>query len=301
MLGSVSKQNRGPVAALLFTILLLLVSSWNLYSEHPSMPINAAKEAQPEEAKRPPTAAAILETRPLAHLIPLVLHFSTVLGPEWPIHVFTSQENIATFMSSAAFKRKIAAKEVILRDLQTGLSQTFGFHESYLFSEFLIQPWFWEQMAPADHILLFRADSMICSKSEESIDDFLGYDFLGAVLPDKIGVSGGFSLRNRTRMLDIVQGSDWQEEKHGDREESTGKAKVDYEARWFWKQLRELERLEDDVKVPPIEVAKSFAVGARWEERPFGYDQVHLWHNTDDEIEEIMTWCPEYRLVMSKD
>ncbi|PMD58085.1 uncharacterized protein K444DRAFT_631145 [Hyaloscypha bicolor E] len=41
-------------------------------------------------ATKPKKMAAVLETRPLSHLLPLILHFSSVLCPEWPIYVFMS-------------------------------------------------------------------------------------------------------------------------------------------------------------------------------------------------------------------
>ncbi|KAI9056175.1 hypothetical protein LZ554_001103 [Drepanopeziza brunnea f. sp. 'monogermtubi'] len=49
--------------------------------------------------------AAIIEDRPLANLAPLLLHFSSVLGPAWPSVLFTSKN---TFLNqSIPFRRAV--------------------------------------------------------------------------------------------------------------------------------------------------------------------------------------------------
>jgi hypothetical protein len=294
-----SHQSRAAVLALFITLILLGFASWNLYSERPSVPYHHPITVPNVIDKPTSKAAVILETRQLDNLIPLILHFSGTLGPEWPIHIFSSAQNRASFKDSQVFNRKIVGGEIILRDLPVGMPDNFHFHESYLFSEFLIQPWLWEQLAPAEYVLFFGADSMICSKSEKSLDDFLKYDFVGAALNEEDGVSGRLSLRNRSRMLETVQNSDWQNERHGDREPD-GTPLADYEARWFWNKMKESpERWEGTAKpnLPSMEIAKSFAVGSVWEEQPFGYDQVQV---ESEKMDEVLKWCPEYSLSMAE-
>ena len=47
----------------------------------------------------------------------------------------------------------------------------------------------------------------MCSKSSNKIEDFLKYDYVGAPwihLPNMNGGNGGFSLRKKSKMLEII-------------------------------------------------------------------------------------------------
>jgi hypothetical protein len=151
--------------------------------------------------------AAIVENRPLENLIPIILHFSSVLGVEWAIHIFTIQENQGLFFDSGPFQREVAAGRFHVRSLPD--DEKLSSHASV--SDFFTKPWFWEQLAPAEHILMFQADSILCSKAPQKVEDFLQYDFVGAPVRDGLGLgyNGGLSIRNRTMCLDIVNNFDW--------------------------------------------------------------------------------------------
>lgn len=82
--------------------------------------------------------AAIIENRPIDRLVPLLVHFSSVLGPEWPIFLFTSQSVVPT---SAAFKRLIDEQRLIIRFLPA----TVDFTNRLDVSGFLTKSWLWEQ------------------------------------------------------------------------------------------------------------------------------------------------------------
>ncbi len=57
-------------------------------------------------------------------------------------------------------------------------------------------------------LLLFQMDSIICSSSERSVDDFLEWDFIGAPVNPFLGhgYNGGLSIRNPKMILDILAG-----------------------------------------------------------------------------------------------
>jgi len=71
-----------------------------------------------------------------------------------------------------------------------------------------------------DVFLVFQTDSMIIKKNAHLINDFLEYDYVGSPWlktnyePTKecdfIG-NGGFSLRNKTKMLEIIEKVNWHE------------------------------------------------------------------------------------------
>lgn len=249
--------------------------------------------------------AVILETRPLSHLLPLLLHFSSVLGPEWPIYLFTAPSVVKLLGKSLSFKRAVDDGRIELRGLPMGVPEDYPFHDPLKRSEFLTQPWFWESLMPAEHVLLFSADSMICSKSQSSIDDFLKYDFIGAPLaaedPDYdeiLGVSGTLSLRNRNAMVNVARKTDWTMVASGNRDAS-GVFRKSLEDEWFWDKMTAAPILVKNkpwATLPNLETAKMFSMGDVWAHEPFGYDGALTKHN--DRKVEILKWCPEYGISL---
>jgi hypothetical protein len=136
-----------------------------------------------------------------------------------------------------------------------------------------------------DYVLLFNAVSMICANSGMSVDDYLGYDMIGAPMEDDEGmgkgVSGGLSLRNVQTMLDIARDSDQRNE-----------TRKSDEGKWFWEKLKGM----GNVSLPPLEVARGFAVGDVWENRPLGYDGAIVKHK--ERLEDTMKWCSEYAIAL---
>ena len=119
--------------------------------------------------------AVIIEDRPLAIISPFLLHFSSVLGPAWPIVYYTSTRE-GSNANSSAWQRALGDGLIEVRQIPKEAGSTSHASRSAL----LTSPWLWEQLAPAGHVLLFQADSMICSNSQANVADFLQYDFVGA-------------------------------------------------------------------------------------------------------------------------
>ena len=70
----------------------------------------------------------------------------------------------------------------------------------------------WDPFPDVENILFFQLDSIICSNSNRTVDDFLHYDWIGAPwpwLPQIRGGNGGFSLRRKSRMLRCLQTRTW--------------------------------------------------------------------------------------------
>jgi len=60
---------------------------------------------------------------------------------------------------------------------------------------------------PTETFLVFQTDSMIIPKNRNRIYEFLQYDYVGAIWPhldNQIG-NGGFSLRKKSKMLEIIK------------------------------------------------------------------------------------------------
>jgi hypothetical protein len=142
--------------------------------------------------------ATIIEGRNVPHLAPLLIHFLAVLPPQWPMTVFCSPENIEVLKHSPALALQLGTGHLIL----TVLHHMADLHDGEYLSCFLTKPWFWEQLT-AEWLLFFQSDSMICSNSEQSIEDCFGFDWVGAPWTNAEGAhggNGGFSMRKHSSM-----------------------------------------------------------------------------------------------------
>lgn len=140
-------------------------------------------------------------TRRSEDIVPLVLHFPTVLGPDWPVVIYTDAENFGTFSSSAAVSRFQKAGRIVLRPLADG--DYFPNWDSV--TKFLTNKRLWNDLAPAEHVLLFQSDSVLCSNSVRSVEKFLHWDFIGApIVPERgIGYNRGLSVKKRLTFLRV--------------------------------------------------------------------------------------------------
>jgi len=102
-------------------------------------------------------AAVIIETRFRSNLVPLILHFKTVLGPTWPIIIYTSPESVSRFTASASLNRYLYSGIIEVRILPDAVL----FTNSNSVNAFMTKSWLWESLAPAEHILVFQSDSMV--------------------------------------------------------------------------------------------------------------------------------------------
>ena len=271
-----------------FIAIILLFSISYQANRLPSLRINLhhtnTSQTLPGQALK---VAVIIENRPSANLVPLILHFKSVLGPEWPIKVFHSAENLNIFSDSPAFQRQTSSGHIDLHQLPSNI--TLKDHESV--SQFLTRSWLWERLAPHKHILFFQADSILCANSPFMVEDFLHYDFVGAPIDPNYGhgYNGGLSLRNREKFLEVTQRWNFT---------GNGTEGSRFEDQWFYEKLQELPtgpHSEPGANLPSWEVATKFAVETIWHKQPFGLHQVSRWQRSH--ATELSTWCPEHLMA----
>lgn len=251
------------------------------------------------------------------NLVPVVLHFANHLGPAFGPIVILTLRSTWVEPSSPVFKRYMAEQRIRIHFLPE--ETTFPDHASV--SVFLTKPWFWEHFSSADRVLLFQADSILCTKSSTHVDDFLEYDLVGAPIAPRFGVgyNGGLSLRNPKLMLEITSDPDLntferdlrayeakQEEikanpdpVNGGQEKADEEAKKTpswekFEDQWFFHVL-ETHRSET-AKLAPVEVAKTFSVETVWYDTPLGYHQPFRWLS-DGQKKKVLEYCPEAALL----
>ncbi len=232
--------------------------------------------------------AVIIETSAVPNLVPLILHFASVLGPSWTVVLYTMEETWkmeGRTMAAPSFRRAIEAGRVETRYLpkETSLDSVENV------SKFLTKPWIWEQLQSAQRVLFFQPDSIICSESSVTVEDFSSYDFIGAPIDPFYGTgfNGGLSLRNPKLFLEITQESDFEN------------SKTAFEDQWFYQELRAREgRSNSTVVLPSPEVAQLFAVESMYYKQPLGYHQPSRWQA--DKMGSIEAWCPEVKMTMGR-
>ena len=146
---------------------------------------------------------------PCSTLAFTLTNFAGNLGPDWPLLLLYTPRAAAAVLGNrivrylARYGGLATLPLAALGDIQ-GVSADLTDVAQY--SRLLAHPAFWEAMH-ADKVLIFQVDSVLCSGSNYSIDDFLAYDYIGAPwIHAGRGVgNGGLSLRSVDRMLDIAR------------------------------------------------------------------------------------------------
>lgn len=235
--------------------------------------------------------AFMVETQYTEHLVPLILHFHGVLGPEWPIVFFTTEEMIQVHLGpsdSAIWHRAVASGAIKVIPIPE--EKGFDLTDRVGVNLFLVDHWLWERLAPAEHVLLFQSDSMICANSPHKAEDFFHWDFIGPPpLQDRHWYHGGLTLRNRTMIMDILN------EPHDWLAETKAGTEGGGEDIWFATKME-----QRGGKLPDWPMAIQFAEEFDWNveayKTPFGYHKVHS--DAPTSMGEIAAYCPEISLAM---
>ncbi|KAI0460359.1 hypothetical protein F5B21DRAFT_498302 [Xylaria acuta] len=138
--------------------------------------------------------ALLIENRALPNLAPLLLHFIAVVPPDWRFRFMGSPESVAALNGSHAVRAQVASGKLDLTMIPMNVS-TSG---QEMISRFLTNLWLYETvLRPAEWLLLFQTDSILCANSRQNLNDFLDYDWVGAPWnpSGRFGGNGGLSLR----------------------------------------------------------------------------------------------------------
>lgn len=164
----------------------------------------------------------------------------------------------------------------------------------------LSRPWLYEEwMWPAEWLFLFQDDSMICSASKLTLNDFVdeGWSFLGASShthdkPHSTG--GGFSLRyvpHLIKQLRTYSFDDWRKD-----------GRIASEDYYFSMAMWDLP----DAKMPLGPEAIRFGVVFEWSEEPgemplgfhpFSSDGMFRGPNGQENQKKAYEYCPELAII----
>jgi hypothetical protein len=219
--------------------------------------------------------------QPCSTLSYTLTNFASNLGPEWPILVLHNDD-----VSPHLERNKIVRRQKRHGILRTASLERNGFSalssaNSSSYSKLLASTRFWSALR-AQHVLIFQTDSVLCSMSPWSIDDFLLYDYIGAPWIDRwfgmdIG-NGGLSLRKAKTMMRITKHFDFNETENEDI--------------YFARGIYKLAKRDHAVKIPPIHVAAKFAYEAGRLPRVTSFG-VHKTPFREVDKKAIAKTCPE--------
>lgn len=162
------------------------------YSEPVVSPYNASK------------VALLVENRANPILAPLMLHFMSVVPPDWRFRFMGSTESVAQVNKSVAIREQVANGKLDLTYIPSNMS-TMG---QEMISRFLTNLWLYETvLQPAEWLLVYQTDSILCANSRQSLNDYLDYDWIGAPWnPNgRYGGNGGLSLRRVSAIIDVLR------------------------------------------------------------------------------------------------
>ncbi len=148
--------------------------------------------------------AFLVENRPLEILAPLILHMMSVVPPEWRFKFMGSIESVAYLNTSHAIQDQVKFGKLDLMYIPSNMS-TSG---QEMISRFLTNLWIYEQVLyPAEWLLVYQTDSILCANSKQSLNDWLDFDWVGAPWnPEgRFGGNGGLSLRRVSSIVQILR------------------------------------------------------------------------------------------------
>ncbi|KAK4639058.1 hypothetical protein QC761_701990 [Podospora bellae-mahoneyi] len=148
--------------------------------------------------------ALLIENRPDPILAPLMLHFMGVVPPDWRFRFMGSYESVAHINKSSAIRSQVAAGKLDLTYIPSNM--TTGSQEEI--SRFLTNRWLYEVvLQPAEWLLVFQTDSILCANSRRNLNEFLEYDWVGAPwsLNARYGGNGGLSLRRVSAIVEVLK------------------------------------------------------------------------------------------------
>ncbi|KAI0402955.1 hypothetical protein F4802DRAFT_334103 [Xylaria palmicola] len=148
--------------------------------------------------------ALLIENRALMNLAPLLLHFISVVPPDWRFRFMGSPESVSSVNSSYAVRSQVGAGKLDLTYIPTNMS-TDG---QEMISRFLTSLWLYETvLQPAEWLLVFQTDSILCANSRQNLNDFLDYDWVGAPWnpSGRFGGNGGLSLRRVSAIIEVLR------------------------------------------------------------------------------------------------
>ena len=248
--------------------------------------------------------ATMIEPRNIPILVPLLSQYLANIPEDWPLVVWLSKDNVDTVRHSS-LRRAITSGRLNITILPEWVDVTNGEN----LSRFLTKPWFWEQFQ-AEWMFFFQSDAVLCSRSTDSIDNWLGYDFVGAPCPwsdGDAGGNGGFSMRKISSALSVTRNRTAgfaRPDLHADNISTYRGTPFEAEDWWFFWAIRKAVK---DHKFPGDDIRNqnrfSIAYPGIDEMQPLGCHRGNgpglglFQEERSADFQRLISWCPEVILL----
>ncbi|KAJ6256033.1 hypothetical protein Dda_9125 [Drechslerella dactyloides] len=234
--------------------------------------------------------ALLIEGRAMPHLTPLLLHYMSVVPPDWRFKFFGTNESVEHLRRSRIVRNHVddgkldveLLPEGFRLDGQEATSQTFTNLTFYR-----------DVLAPAEYLLVFQTDAMMCANSGQNLDDWLIYDWVGASWYEgaKYGGNGGLSIRRVSRIIKVLENQVRQPHSQG-------------EDVWLTSRLAMLP----GAHMANGTVQKLFSAEMLYSDRPMGYhtgkggEYLHSKNFGTKELRDhLWEYCPELKMMLPMD
>ncbi|KAK8092083.1 hypothetical protein PG997_002444 [Apiospora hydei] len=148
--------------------------------------------------------ALLIEPRPLPHLVPQILHMITVVPPDWRFLFIGSNKSAISVGRSFATKHQQAIGKL---DLMV-LPEPWEIDSKEKVHRLLTDKRFYDEFLPGvEWILKYEYDSILCANSDQSLNDWLHWDWAGAprTKGDKFAGNGGLSMRRVSAIQRVLK------------------------------------------------------------------------------------------------
>lgn len=202
--GRTSRRVRVVGAFLMFICLAGYLSYPTLQNVQLKFPKVSLEYQQQASKYNESKVGLLIENRPNPILAPLMLHFISVVPPDWRFRFMGSVESVEFINKSMAIREQVAAGKLDLTYIPSNMST--GSQEEI--SRFLTNLWLYEtHLQPAEWLLVFQTDSILCANSRQTLNDYLEYDWVGAPWnpQGRFGGNGGLSLRRVSAIVNVLR------------------------------------------------------------------------------------------------
>ncbi|KAK0711198.1 hypothetical protein B0H67DRAFT_492142 [Lasiosphaeris hirsuta] len=204
--GRTSRRMRLAGGIILFLVLSSYLSLTALQTAGVALPSVSLNYHYQQQATKfnESKVALLIENRAFPILAPLMLHFISVVPPDWRFRFMGSLESVEHINKSVAIREQVKAGKLDLTYIPANM--TTGSQEEI--SRFLTNLWLYEVvLQPAEWLLIFQTDSILCANSKQNLNDYLDYDWIGAPWSPnaRFGGNGGLSVRRVSAIIDVLR------------------------------------------------------------------------------------------------